>query len=490
MIHRGANRYKVVVGYNVCLPSEYQRVEYLESTGTQYIDTGFIDNTPNVGYYVKYQNSKNTSKDGCVMGVLNPNRVVLCNYAYAVISWKESGVGLDGSDKTLTTQDDIVESYANFCNDGFRKILVNKEQKVYSAISGITTTNNVSCYIFSSHFNRTQSDSYGNVNGMRIYNAKISLNGDIVRNMIPCYRKSDSVAGMYDTVNGVFYTNQGTGNFVLGGKFYSTFVPEHISNKYYIRGTATNNFVFRLMYIDDKTQEVTTVDEPCVVTNGKWEIEYSGKKIYGIPSPFWGINSQYEDNNVTSLEFTETLDELTETWRTYPDGISTTQYRCFLYGGNKLTSLKFAEGTTLEKVTRCYNGFSGLNSIVTLDLHGVTLKNCTTITYLGEWSNLETLIIDSWQSLAAFSLASAPKLANLYVPENSTHTKSIQIISSPLTYDSMLRVAHWLADLTGKTTQTVTFNQDTYDALAQEQKDTLYDIIHTQKNWTLATANP
>lgn len=276
------------------------------------------------------------------------------------------------------------------------------------------------------------------------------------------------------------------GNKIFGGTFT---VPEQVEKKYYIRGTATSNsIVLKLMYIDNKTREITTVDEHCTVTNGKWEIAYSGKKIYGILSIFWRVNSNWGDTVITSIEFTETLNELTETWRIDDYG-ETTKYRTFLANGEKLTSIKFAEGTTLENVVYLYNGFIGLNSLTTLNLHGITLKNCTDIGGFFNSNTLETVIIDTLESQAQFNIKNSPKLVNLYVPENSTHTKSIEI-SSPLTYDSMLRVAHWLADLTGKTAQTVTFNQDTYDALTQEQKDTLYDIIHTQKNWTLATANP
>lgn len=34
--------------------------------------------------------------------------------------------------------------------------------------------------------------------------------------LVPCYRKTDSVIGMYDTVAKMFYTNVGTGEFVKG----------------------------------------------------------------------------------------------------------------------------------------------------------------------------------------------------------------------------------------------------------------------------------
>lgn len=35
-------------------------------------------------------------------------------------------------------------------------------------------------------------------------------------NLVPCYRKSDGEIGMYDLVNGVFYTNSGSGTFIKG----------------------------------------------------------------------------------------------------------------------------------------------------------------------------------------------------------------------------------------------------------------------------------
>lgn len=45
---------------------------------------------------------------------------------------------------------------------------------------------------------------------------KISRNGVKFVNLVPCYRKSDNVAGMYDIINNVFYTNAGSGSFEVG----------------------------------------------------------------------------------------------------------------------------------------------------------------------------------------------------------------------------------------------------------------------------------
>lgn len=47
-----------------------------------------------------------------------------------------------------------------------------------------------------------------------MYSCTISYGGEVVRNYIPCYRESDSVVGLYDTVGKKFYTNSGSGEFV------------------------------------------------------------------------------------------------------------------------------------------------------------------------------------------------------------------------------------------------------------------------------------
>lgn len=50
----------------------------------------------------------------------------------------------------------------------------------------------------------------------RIYYLKIYDNNILIRNFVPCYRKSDGVIGLYDKVNNKFYRNKGTGTFTKG----------------------------------------------------------------------------------------------------------------------------------------------------------------------------------------------------------------------------------------------------------------------------------
>lgn len=48
------------------------------------------------------------------------------------------------------------------------------------------------------------------------YYAKILDSGVVIRDFVPCYRKSDNVVGMYDLVNDQFYTSAGSGRFTAG----------------------------------------------------------------------------------------------------------------------------------------------------------------------------------------------------------------------------------------------------------------------------------
>ena len=61
----------------------------------------------------------------------------------------------------------------------------------------------------------------------KIYNFRVSVDGIMKRNMIPCYCLEDVVnaagvtvpantAGVYDIVEGKFYTNAGIGSFIVG----------------------------------------------------------------------------------------------------------------------------------------------------------------------------------------------------------------------------------------------------------------------------------
>ena len=50
----------------------------------------------------------------------------------------------------------------------------------------------------------------------KIYETSVTRNGEIVLNLIPCYKKADGEIGMFDTVSKTFFSNVGSGEFTKG----------------------------------------------------------------------------------------------------------------------------------------------------------------------------------------------------------------------------------------------------------------------------------
>lgn len=94
-------------------------------------------------------------------------------------------------------------------------LIVNNQITSLSSTPNFTTP--VDCWIFDFPGSSATGGSTGSVYLWgRVYQCKIYDNGTLARNLYPCYRKSDSVAGMYDIANDVFYPSQTADLFRAG----------------------------------------------------------------------------------------------------------------------------------------------------------------------------------------------------------------------------------------------------------------------------------
>lgn len=199
-------------------PRNYQKVEYLKSTGSQYIDTGLILNE-NSGYYIDFTPYNDTTATKAPSyinaGGAGGGDTIYTRMGISVYVAKEkTGTGelqffnykLDPKiTKEARTKMSIINKTITY-NDG-TTVALNPQTK--------TTSN--SLLIFAAHTN-----PIARFSEMELYNLKIYNLNDVIRNYIPCYRKSDNVKGLYDLVEGRFYTNQAkTGNdFIAGENVY------------------------------------------------------------------------------------------------------------------------------------------------------------------------------------------------------------------------------------------------------------------------------
>lgn len=182
------------------LPDGYTELEYIESSGTQYIDTGF---KPNQDTRVVCDTEFAASTTAYW---LFGSRVSTNDRNYAFLTYQDG----HRSDYNDTAGDVIGGVSGRFIVDKNKNITyideVVKDELSYRAFQ---STYNL--YIFRGNNGGTPSAS----NTAKIYSCQIYDNGILVRDYVPA-KNSGEVVGLYDLVNDTFYQNAGTGVFTAG----------------------------------------------------------------------------------------------------------------------------------------------------------------------------------------------------------------------------------------------------------------------------------
>lgn len=179
------------------LPAEYQEVEYLESDGTQYIDTGAYY-TVNDSITIKC--SHTSGNDQSFFGVYgNGNRVAELNIFNNKFRY----------DVTKTGEDTIVDGVAYTVQKSGTNWYLNNSLVITSGLNVSATQHSI--LLFARWYNAVSKNVAG-----KVYSYQHERSGELICDYIPCYRKADSKPGMYDLVTKQFFVNQGTGEFIVG----------------------------------------------------------------------------------------------------------------------------------------------------------------------------------------------------------------------------------------------------------------------------------
>lgn len=200
------------------LPDGYTELESIESTGTQYIDTGVnIDN--NLGVEMDFVCKSAISTTGGEFGSFFGGSKNASGDIGARV-W----IGTYKHGSNLGTFDWNQTSYNGGLSVGTRMQL--------SLRNGTyTTSNGVSVTPPAATFDAAQ-NAYlfaTNTGGITVERAKVLLysckvySGDtLARDFIPAKRNSDGAIGLYDLVTEAFFANSGTGVFTAGAEVSST----------------------------------------------------------------------------------------------------------------------------------------------------------------------------------------------------------------------------------------------------------------------------
>ena len=214
------------------LPEEYQEVEYLESTGTQYIDTGVIPDS-NTGFYLDFTLLDSVDNNGKrLLGTSYRNNGDWGGVMISSWNWSAGGQ-MNYMQRSRSYNPGLVT------NTRMQISLINRHYQSSTGTNIEFQTGSLRDIYGSIYLLNVNTDMF-NSNGSSaiIYSAKIYDGNNEIRNYIPCYRKADNKPGLYDLVNGEFYTNQGTGTFSKGNDVEYSLGT--MSNQQFTYGTAQN----------------------------------------------------------------------------------------------------------------------------------------------------------------------------------------------------------------------------------------------------------
>lgn len=187
------------------LPSEYTQVDYLQSNGKQYIDIGVKPSTVISTKTIFSVNDVNAERN-YIYGTFSGTGINRYQISYTS-SFILIGYGSLHERNTTTT----VDNNKHYLEEKNGQLTIDNVN--VSSLSSTFDDEALNIYLFACNGNGTISN-YSN--GTKIYLFEVYNSGTLIRKLVPCYRNSDNVAGMYDVVNNVFYTNNGTGAFTYG----------------------------------------------------------------------------------------------------------------------------------------------------------------------------------------------------------------------------------------------------------------------------------
>lgn len=194
------------------LPDGYTELEHIESSGTQYIDTGVVPNA-NTKAVLTYQLTNPNTSNQAIFGVAG--QFSFRWYGSSGCFRSNGGNSVDFP-KTIdaTAKHTVVKETLTTTLD---------ETHTLTTTAGTVSQ---TLYLFAQHHATSGAQTLSSIKvfGFKLYDSNV-----LVRDFVPCRNPSNAI-GLYDVVNSVFYPNLGSGTFTAGAEIEEPEDTEDVAN--------------------------------------------------------------------------------------------------------------------------------------------------------------------------------------------------------------------------------------------------------------------
>lgn len=398
-------------GSSVMVKELYTPLKYIESTGTQYIDTGYKPNTNTkieIGAY-----TTDTTNDKPLFGVRKSNGVdgFLCWFNPQVA--EQPGFAVGSMSNTYT-------SYGIATGVRYDVTLSNSlftMNELSYPFDAQTFTSSYNLYLLALNKADVLDDRlfYGRLYYTRIYESDV-----LVRDYVPVKRVSDGAIGLYDRVSQTFYANAGTGKFIAGPEVpesssYFLISPIKAYGTWEVRAVSVVN---KMQVIDAATKYEISMEpvvstlylykagDKCVDITGGWDIVHSGSTAQVAWNTDNVVLSQADgtySGSYRTLIFTTNAIDLSQYSKvcfdmSVVDGRTSNNLDHVHFGAASAKAVTTFQDTVDGVIEYEGNVASGSNISTDRKIFYVDIANCTDTLYIGihNYNMVTTTIYNIW----------------------------------------------------------------------------------------------
>ena len=200
------------------IPSGYSELELIQSTGNQYIKTGYIDNDETAKFEADCRYTSLESSNSYIAGCSDGSKWLLMG-----VQDKKFKFQADGNQIWDNSADKDRHIFSIDLNNGEARIDGNK----IGTETGAGTPNRNELYLFARNNNgKDECKCTACLYSFKIYNG-----GKVSHYFVPC-RNSSNEIGLYDLNTGKFLKNSGTGKFVTLVSYIQSNATQYINTGY------------------------------------------------------------------------------------------------------------------------------------------------------------------------------------------------------------------------------------------------------------------